>query len=162
MSDDTDEGYARTADGIFTAPLRMFYPYERTVGPTYARFLEGVVAGRLEGTRSPDGTVYVPPAEFDPRSGVPLDDWVALGSDGEVVAWSWQDVPAANHPLDRPFAWALVRPDGADTAMLTAVDAGEASAMRTGMRVRMRLVDGAEPAMGICALACFEPIGEGS
>ena len=162
MSDDIDDGYARTPEGIFTAPLRMFYPYERTVGPTYGRFLDGVAEGRLEGTRSPDGTVYVPPAEFDPRSGVPLDDWVALGSEGEVVSWSWQDVPAANHPLDRPFAWALVRPDGADTSMLAAVDAGDPAAMQTGMRVRVRLAEGAESGMGILALQCFEPIGEGS
>ena len=162
MSDDIDDGYARTSEGIFTAPLRMFYPYERTVGATYGRFLEGVAAGRLEGTRSPDGTVYVPPAEFDPRSGVPLDDWVELGSEGEVVAWSWQDVPAANHPLDRPFAWALVRPDGADTSMLAAVDAGDPTTMRTGMRVRLRLAEGAESGMGILSLRCDEPMGEGS
>ena len=159
MSDDTDDGYARTSDGIFTAPLRMFYPYERTVGPTYSRFLDGIAVGRLEGTRGADGTVYVPPAEFDPRIGAPLDDWVALGTEGEVVSWSWQAEPAPNHPLQRPFAWALVRPDGATTSMLAAVDAGGPEAMRSGMRVRARLVEGAEAAMGIRALECFEPTG---
>lgn len=162
MSDDGEDGYGRGADGTFTAPLRMFYPYERTVGPTYSRFLAGVAAGRFEGTRAPDGTVYLPPAEFDPRSGVALTDWVEVGDEGEVVGWSWQAEPAPHHPLDRPFAWALVRPDGADTAMLVAVDAGEPGAMSTGMRVRARLADGAEPAMGIRALACFEPSGDGS
>jgi len=162
VSNDTDDGYGRGSDGTFNAPLRMFYPYERTVGPTYGRFLDGLAAGRFEGTRAPDGTVYVPPAEFDPRSGVPLDEWVALGTEGEVVTWSWQDEPTPNHPLDRPFAWALVRLDGADTAMLAPVDTGDAAAMRSGMRVRLRLADGAEPAMGIRAMACFEPMGEGS
>jgi len=163
VSDDTDDGYARTPDGIFTAPLRMFYPYERTPGPTYSRFLDGLAGGRLEGTRAPDGTVYVPPAEFDPRSGTPLEDWVALGDEGEVVSWSWQAEPAPNHPLQGPFAWALVRPDGADTSMLVAVDAGEPAAMHCGLRVRVRLVEGAEPVMGIRAVACFEPVGaEGS
>lgn len=158
VSDDTDGGYGRTPDGIFTAPLRMFYPYERTLGPTYSRFLAGVAVGRLEGTRSPDGTVYVPPAEFDPRTGAPLDDWVELASEGEVVSWSWQAEPTANHPLDRAFAWALVRPDGATTSMLAAVDAGDPAAMRTGMRVRARLAADAEPSMGIRAIECFEPV----
>lgn len=159
MSDSNDDaGYGRGPDGTFNAPLRMFYPYERTTGPTYGRFLDGLAEGRLEGTKAPDGTVYVPPAEFDPRTGVPLSDWVAVGSEGVVTSWSWQAEPAANHPLDHPFAWALVQPDGATTSMLAAVDVAEPAAMRSGMRVRVRLVDGAEPALGIRALACFEPV----
>jgi hypothetical protein len=41
-----------------------------------------------------------------------------------------------HHLLDRPFAFALVKLDGADTAMLHYVDAGAPEAMSTGMRVR--------------------------
>ena len=39
-------------------------------------------------------------------------------------------------PFDRPFAWALIRLDGADTSMLHAVFADSPSDMFTGMRVR--------------------------
>ena len=63
--------------------------------------------------------------------------------------------PLAGQPLAHPFAWALIRLDGADTAMLHAVDAGSAAAMRTGMRVRVRW---AEHTVGhIRDIACFEP-----
>jgi uncharacterized OB-fold protein len=40
--------------------------------------------------------------------------------------------------LDKPFAWALIKLDGADTSMLHAVDAGSEKSMKTGMRVRAR------------------------
>ena len=42
------------------------------------------------------------------------------------------------HPLDRPFAFALVTPDGADTSMVHAVDVGGIERMSTGMRVTPR------------------------
>ena len=63
--------------------------------------------------------------------------------------------PSDKHPLDRPFAWALVQLDGADTAMLHVVDAGEESKMRTGMRVRVRWRE--ETVGEILDIACFEP-----
>ena len=55
-----------------------------------------------------------------------------MGPEGTVVSWSWMPEPLAGQPLAEPFAWALIRLDGADTAMLHAVDAGSAAAMRTG------------------------------
>jgi uncharacterized OB-fold protein len=48
-----------------------------------------------------------------------------------------------------------VQLDGADTAMLHAVDAGEESKMRTGMRVRVRWRE--ETVGEILDIACFEP-----
>jgi len=72
-----------------------------------------------------------------------------------VVSWSWMPEPLVGQPLAEPFAWALIRLDGADTAMLHAVDAGSAAAMRTGLRVRPRWA--ARPAGGIRDIACFEP-----
>ena len=46
--------------------------------------------------------------------------------------------PRPNNPLQKPFAWALIKLDGADTAMLHVVDAGAEANMKTGMRVRAR------------------------
>ena len=63
--------------------------------------------------------------------------------------------PKQKHPLGRPFAWALIQLDGADTAMLHAVDAGEESKMQTGMRVRVRWRD--ETVGEILDITCFEP-----
>ena len=109
--------YERTDDGCFTAPLTLSYPYARTVGTTLARFFTSLREGRVEGTRGADGRVFVPPVEFDPVTGAPCTEWVEVGTTGTVTSWAWQGAPEPDQPLAHPFAWALVRLDGADVEM---------------------------------------------
>jgi uncharacterized OB-fold protein len=113
--------------------------YTRSTGPVIGRFLTGLRDGRLFGVRMPDGRILVPPTEYDPLTAAALGgadgDWVEVGPAGTVTTWTWVDTPRADHPLHRPFAWALIRPDGADTALVHAVDSGSKAAMATGMRV---------------------------
>lgn len=133
--------------------------YTRSTGPVIGRFLTGLRAGRLLGVRTPDGKVLVPPTEYDPHTAAELGgtdaDWVEVGPAGTVTTWTWVAEPRPDHPLDRPFAWALIRPDGADTALLHAVDAGSKAAMATGMRVHP-LWRG-ERTGSIKDIACFAP-----
>ena len=112
---------------------------------------------RILGSRAADGRVHVPPAEYDPVTFAPPAELVPVGPDGTVLTWSWQPEPREGQPLDHPFAWALIRLDGADTALLHAVDAGAAAEMSTGMRVRPRWA--AQPAGHITDIECFEPAG---
>ena len=63
-------------------------------------------------------------------------------------------------PFDRPFAWALIRLDGADTSMLHAVFTDSPSGMHTGMRVRA--VWRSEREGHIADIAGFEPDPPGS
>ena len=95
------------------------------------------------------------PAGPDQESADPPRELVAVGPEGTVVSWSWMPEPLEGQPLAGPFAWALIRLDGADTAMLHAVDAGSAAAMRTGLRVRPRWA--ASRTGSIRDIACFEP-----
>ncbi len=138
----------------------MSYPYSRTVGIALSRFFTSLSAGRLEGTRGSDGRVYFPPAEFDPVTGETLTEWVTLPETGRVTTWSWQSTPSEGHPLDRPFAWALIALDGADVPLLHAVDAGSIDAMSTGVRVKVRWA--AERTGGITDIACFDLVGGAS
>ncbi len=142
-------------DGAFTAPLRLEYPYSRTVGPTYGRFFDGLLEDRVEGTVTASGHVFVPPVEFDPVTGEALTAWVTVANEGEVISWSWQPKPYEGAPFDHPFAWALVKLDGASTAMLHGVDCS-LDEMSTGMRVRVRWASELTP--GIGSIACFEPV----
>ena len=77
------------------------------------------------GVRGSDGRVHVPPAEYDPVTYEPLGEIVPVSSVGTVASWTWQPEPLEGQPLDRPFAWALIKLDGADTLLMHAVDAGE-------------------------------------
>jgi len=131
------------------------YAYRRSVGPVIGRFFGALKEGRIEGVRTPSGRVLVPPHEYDPETGESVGEFVEVGSAGVVTAWAWVPHPRPKHPLDRPFGWALIHLDGADTALLHVVDAGTESRMKTGMRVRARFRD--EPVGGILDIACFEP-----
>ena len=142
---------------VLVAPNILEYPYTRTVGPVIGRFMTGLREGRIEGVRAADGRVIVPPTEYDPLTGEPLDEFVEVGQAGVVTTWAWVGQPRQLHPLDHPFAWGLVRLDGADTAMLQAVDAGDESRMATGMRVRVRWRP--ERVGEIQDIACFVPEG---
>jgi uncharacterized OB-fold protein len=144
---------------ILSAPLVLEYPFSRTVGPVQSAFLTGLREGLVLGVRAEDGRVLCPPVEYDPVTSGELSDLVELGDSGTVTTWSWEPDPRPNQPLDRPFAWALVRMDGADTALLHAVDAGSPEAMATGMHVRVRWAG--ERVGAITDIACFEPVGAG-
>jgi uncharacterized protein len=72
------------------------------------------------------------------------------------VTWTWTEHPLDGQPFARPFGWALIRLDGADTSMLHAVDAGARDRMSTGMRVRPRWSQAT--GTGITDIACFEPV----
>jgi uncharacterized OB-fold protein len=140
---------------VLSAPHRLEFPYRRSVGPVLGRFLAGLRDGRMEGIRGRDGRVLVPPQEYDPVTADALDEWVPVGPGGAVVAWAWIAEPLPGQPLDRPFAWALVRLDGADTALLHAVDAGAPERMETGLRVTVRWR--AERTGDIRDVECFVP-----
>jgi hypothetical protein len=144
---------------ILSAPLVLEYPFSRTVGPVQSAFLTGLREGLVVGVRAADGRVVCPPVEYDPVTSDELTELVELGDTGTVTTWSWEREPRPNQPLDRPFAWALVRLDGADTGLLHALDAGRPEAVSTGMKVRIRWADEREGA--ITDIACFEPVAGG-
>lgn len=141
------------------APLTIEYPFTRTVGPVQSAFLTGLRERVVLGIRRTDGTVLVPPVEYDPMTAEELTELVEVEPTGTVTAWAWEPSPDDRQPLDRPFAWALIRLDGADTSMLHAVDAGDMAAIETGSRVRIRWAEEREGA--ITDIACFEPVADG-
>ena len=134
--------------------------YRRSLGPVVGRFLTSLRDGRIEGVRLADGRVLVPPTEYDPVTSEPVGAPVEVGPAGTVTTWTWVGEPhEGKHPLSQPFAFALVRPDGADTAMLGAVDAGSPDAMSTGMRVGPRWK--AERTGHVTDLECWVPLADG-
>lgn len=141
---------------VLSAPNIVEYPFSRTTGPVIGAFMTGLREGVMLGIKGSDGRVLVPPPEYDPVTAAALTDLVELADTGEVLTWSWMTEPLTDQPLDRPFAWALVRLDGADTGLLHAVDAGSPDTMATGMRVKVRWRDEREGS--ITDIECFEPV----
>jgi uncharacterized OB-fold protein len=138
-----------------TAPHRLEYTYKRSLGKVLGAFFTALRDRRILGVRRKDGSVLVPPKEYDPDTAEPLDQMVEVGSAGSVQSWAWVSRPRASQPLKTPFAYALILLDGAATPLLHAVDAGAEASMKTGMRVRARW---AQQTVGaITDIACFEP-----
>jgi uncharacterized OB-fold protein len=145
------------ARAALTAPHVLEYPYTRSTGDIIGRFFAGLRERRIEGVRAADGRVLLPPQEYDPATGAPLSEWVDVADIGVISSWTWIDHPRPKHPLQRPFAFALIRLDGADTSILHIVDTnGDPAAMRTGLRVRARWR--ADTTGDITDIECFEPI----
>jgi len=143
-------------------PLRaehvLQFPYRRATGPMLGRFFTEIRDHRrFLGVKTASDEVLCPPVDVDPDSleDLSVDDLVEVGPAGRVTSWTWLREPRPGNPLERPFAWALIRLDGADSALLHAVDAGSESAMRTGMRVVPRFRD--ERNGDIRDIACFVP-----
>ena len=128
------------------------FGYTRSLGPTLEAFFTGLRDRKIIGARTKTGRVVVPPTPHDPETGEDIDGLVEVGTEGVVETWSFVPNPRPKHPLQSPFCWALIKLDGADTAMLHAVDARE---LTTGARVKVRWAD--ETVGYITDIACFEP-----
>jgi uncharacterized OB-fold protein len=151
---------ADTGDEVLTSAHVLEYPYSRSVGPVIGAFLTGLRDGRILGVRGSGGAVIVPPTEYDPHTAEETGELVEVGPEGTVESWAWVVEPAPQHPLDHPFAWVLVRLDGAGTAMLHAADPGSAEAMSTGMRVRADFLPAEERIGRIQDIRAFVPAGD--
>ena len=166
---------ADVAADVLVAPSKVEYPFRRTTGPVIGAFFTALREGFIVGIKGSDGTVIVPPVEYDPQTADELNEMVEVGDAGEVTTWAWVAEPLEGHPLTTPFAFALILLDGAGTPMVHAVDTGgDASAVSTGMRVKAKwnparpvdAGDDAEAPVGarfreghILDIACFVPEG---
>jgi len=140
---------------VLSAPHKLEYPYKRSVGKVLGTFFTALRDQHIVGVRASDGRVLVPPQEYDPVTSETLDEIVSVGNAGIVTTWAWASSPSDKAPLQQPFAWALIKLDGADTAMLHAVDSGYQSMMKIGMRVTARWR--AERVGSIRDIECFVP-----
>ena len=141
---------------VLRSDFDLNFTYTRTYGPILSRFFTDLKEQKMLGIRGSSGQVICPPLEYDPKTAASLTEFVELKDTGVVTTWCWVESPLPKHPLQKPFAWALIRVDGADTAMLHAVDAGAKNTMKTGMKVKIRWAD--ERKGRIHDIACFEPV----
>jgi len=133
----------------------MEYAYKRSLGAVLSHFFTGLRDRQAYGIKTAAGRVLVPPAEYDPETGEATDGFVEVGPGGTVESWTWVSEPRQKNHLQENFAWALVKLDGADTALLHTVSGVREDQMHTGMRVRIRWAD--ETVGRIQDIACFEP-----
>lgn len=113
------------------------YTYTRSTGPVVGRFLTELRDRNIVGIKASDGRVIVPPMEYDPDTAEELSEFVDVGQEGEIVSFAWVKEPREAHPSDKPFAWAMIKLDGADVPMIHWVAADSEGAVSTGARVKV-------------------------
>ena len=114
----------------------LSFPYKHSTGETIGRFLAGLKEQRtIWGQRTAGLGVVVPPLGYSEIDGSAASEWVAVGPGGVVTAAAVVHEPIAGfHPCERPFAYVLVKLDGADTALAHIVTDG-LDRLRVGSRV---------------------------
>ena len=126
---------------VLSQAFELGFTYTRSTGPVVGRFLTGLRDRKILGIRASDGRVVVPPMEYDPQTAEELSEFVEVGQQGEIVSFAWVREPRGAHPMDQPFAWAMVKLDGADVAMIHCVAADAETDITTGARVQVVWAD---------------------
>lgn len=116
---------------------KISLPYNWWVGETGSRFLAALRdTGKIWGNRCHVcGTVFVPPRRNCGRCFVNIDDWVELGDEGIVTCHTIVRFPFELHPAAPPFAYALIKLDGADVSILHIIK-NNMKSLRNGVRVK--------------------------
>ncbi len=120
---------------LLRAPFELAYNYKRSNGPVMSKFFEALGEQKILGTRSSTGKVFSPAAEFDPETHESLKEIVEVGPGGAVESFSWIETPQHHHLIKDPFAFALIKLDGADTCMLHMVANCNEADLSIGSRV---------------------------
>jgi uncharacterized OB-fold protein len=99
--------------------------------------------------------VVVPPTGYSEIDGSEGGEWVAVKDTGVVTAVAIVRNPLEGlHPFSTPFAFVLVRLDGADTAMAHVVK-DALGTLKVGSRVQAVWAADAERTGSIRDIACF-------
>jgi acyl dehydratase/uncharacterized OB-fold protein len=149
---------ARREDA-FIVPGKLALPYKYFAGRIGSRFLVALRdRKRILGIRSSDGgRVLVPPRAVDEeRITEACGEWVELPGTGTVTGFTVVRYSEPYQPYPPPYILALIKLDGADTALTHIVRGIAPEAMRIGLRVRAEFAE--EPTSTIMDIACFRPL----
>ena len=137
----------------------MEFPYKHSTGETIGRFLAGLRdQRRIWGQRVEGQGVIVPPLGYGETNAAEGGEWVAVGNAGTVTAVAVvHEAIEGLHPAAAPFAFVLVRLDGADTALPHIATEG-LDRLKVGSRVEAVWRPDGERIGSIRDIAGFRPI----
>jgi uncharacterized OB-fold protein len=145
-------------------PLRqkqmMEFPYKHSTGAVIGRFLAGLKEQtKIWGQRVSGQGVVVPPTGYSEVDAAPAGEWVEVKDAGTVTAVAKVHRPIEGlHPAATPFAFVLIKLDGADTALAHIVTDDFARA-RVGARVQAVWKTDDQRVGSMRDIACFRVIG---
>lgn len=113
-------------------------PYHWWAGETASKFFIALRdEKKILGTKCPEcGKTFLPPRKNCPLCFHVQTEWVRLSEEGEVVSFTVARAQRASLAKPVPVIFALIRLDGADTAILHYLENVKPENVRIGMRVR--------------------------
>jgi uncharacterized OB-fold protein len=138
------------------AEQSLDFDYKHSTGSTIGRFLAGLKEQKqIWGQRAAPQGVVVPPLGYCEVDGSPTSEWVALPDTGTVTAVATvENAPEGLYPFPTPFAYVLVKLDGADTAMAHVVRDRVAD-LRVGSKVQAKWAADDQRTGSILDIECF-------
>ena len=147
-----------TNDELLKVPYQIEVHYEMAYGRISKFFLELRDNGKIFGTKCPQCNVtYCPPSSDCPKCWVP-NDWVELGHQGTLMAYTIIGIPALWLKVKAPYPMGLIKLDGADTGLLHFIQEVELDKITVGMRVEAVLKEKKERGGYITDISHFRPV----
>jgi hypothetical protein len=108
--------------------------YNYAIGPTGRKFFAALKKGEIIAPKCPQcGLVMLPPRGFCERCFVPVEEWVEIGREGTIQAFTICPYAFESLPTP-PYAIAYVMLDGAKTAMVNFVRNMDLSDLKTAAK----------------------------
>ncbi len=139
---------------------RISVPYHWWAGETASRFLIALRDERkIMGTRcAACNRTYIPPRKNCPVCFGASMEWVELSAEGTVETFTVARRQLASLPRKAPVIFALIKLDGADTAMLHYLEVSDPGRVRIGMRVKAKF--SSDRGAKMQDIECFAAIAE--
>ena len=132
-----------------------------TPGEATARFLKGMMEGRILGQRCPKcRKVYMPPRGSCATCAVPTEEEVELSNKGTVTTFCVVNLPFYGQAVEIPYVCASVVLDGADLPFFCLLSECPVDEVRMGMRVETVWCEPSERKPTLENIKYMRPTGE--
>jgi uncharacterized OB-fold protein len=148
----------RERNGLLIHQGVIRVPYTWAAGAVASRFYAGLRDKKIYGVRCLTcRVVLVPPKKTCHLCFGDLDEWVEVSDVGTLQTFTvvHYDEPEM-HPLRAPFAYGIIRLDGADTGMTHLIGEADLGALKKGMR--MKAVFKEKPEGNYLDIEYFKPV----
>jgi len=145
-------------DGLLIQQGKIKVPYLWAVGEVGSKFYKGLRDKKIYAIRCPScGIVFVPPKKVCHRCFNNLTEWVEVSDEGTLETFTvvHYSEPAL-HPMKAPFAYGIIKLDGADTGMVHLIGEANLNRLREGMRLKAVFKE--EPQGNYLDIKYFKPI----
>ena len=112
--------------------------YSISAGPVRSKFLLYLRdQQKIMGTKCPTcGRVYVPARSTCLECFENMEEWIEVGDEGVLMAYTIVNTKSPVHEADPPFGFGIIKLDGADTGLTHRLGKVDPEKLRIGMRMR--------------------------